>query len=1697
MQIRTSSRHRSALGRLSPARPGRRHTGHRRLRLEALEARQMLTTFQLIGSSTVVLGIAATETLFDDLPTFIAGETVPEEGELFWNRDVAFVDDDDWSMSVGEPNGVGYDDSGTDFVNFISSSLDLSDTMKRNTSTMFVRIPFNVTAAEKLAIKSLKLRLRHDAGYAIYLNGVKIAGELILPAEEGYDGTGQVHGTPEEFHDLTLLEDPDDSDAFVDAVAELKEGDNLLAIRSLNDSKKSRFTGNALIQFELIGDDEEKLIAKTVNDSFDAIEEIDIVLDVIKNDTINGGLIDRATTVINITQNPGNGTLAKNPDGTVAIDADGNITYTGEPNFIGIDTLKYTLTIGTFDPSEEATVTIKVASPNPIAENDSFRINNGKTESFNISGNDKVGPEDFALDLTSVVFTSGTPNADGTYTIGVDGNPNTDLGKVTINSDGTIDFTSENPGEGSFTYTISDTTPALGPGQDVIIVDETDPTTVFIPTDNSLGLTWTGEIGLAWTGGSEPFNDAAWMPGVLGVGYTREDNDPFDDFIGLDIESEMQQKFSSTAFIRVPFNFNAGDVSTIEALALRMRYDAGFVAYLNGEEVTRANFVGDPTKTSTAADRENDAAIIYQEFGISEHRDKLVQGENILAFYGINESPFDSDFLLQPQLVAIVTGNDQEVILVDEMDPATVFVPPRGTFDDSAWTEGTLGVGYAAAADDADDPYDQFIGLELGDTMQNNSTTIFIRVPFDFAINVTTIQAMTLRMRYDDGFVAYINGVEVTRANVVGDPTNTSTAVQNGDGAAVLYEDFDISAHVDKLVQGDNILSFYGINTNAGSSDFLLQPQLVVTAAEIVGLVSNEATVSLHVNADPKTVPDSAIVGFGLKVVIPVLDNDTDTDNSLGSGEGEVGINPSTLLIVTQPGIGTATLNTVDNIVGGTPDGTITYNSAGATLIQTVTFTYSVEDYEGGKSTETVTVFLDIQPPTGIDDIEVTARDEFVDVDVIKNVADIPGDLAINPLSVVVDSSPEHGTVVVITAFDSAGSINRIRYFPNAGYIGDDTFTYTIADIPGNRSAPATVSISVYEPAIPENDVLTIPTGGTLTFSPSDLSANDFIPTGYQVRIGTGSTLTATTQGGIITFLNGAYSYSPPAGFSGVDSVEYVLYDSATSQPLRPRRDSVSALIEIASGPIAIEGFVYVDLNQDGQHDPNEFPIVDSTITLTSRDDPSLKITTTTDADGYYRFASGENNVGALSEGAYTITQTQPSMYLDFESNPINEYTNITFSFGDNGSSRRYYDFGERTISPAFFTILTDYGAGFVASEQPLNFAAGSLVVPYDSGWNGSFVVQATYEESAGDVTIKLYDSQRTTLATAQSGDGQGELQIEWDATSDQPLVLVVSGNNPSVSVDLPNLGSFVDDTSAPGVVDVLVSSSQWTAAVLEHLKDNGLGDGGYSLWNQTQLPWSNLDQITVRFSEDVDVDSEDLSLWGLSIPDYVAAGKVSEFAYDKDSHTAVWTLSENLDVDRLQIGVDRSVSDIVGNRLMNENFHMATEVYPGSEGFREVLVHYGSTLGDARYSIMYDINGDGVVGLLDAIGARRRGISELPEGSPGPVSSPQAAASVVQNTVATPVSEELSSAGVDAAILEISRRSRRLKTAARHSHMAIYNPADHRRTDRNAAVDSVLTQSRTQTNPRISSSSSRLSYRAHRSMQRPLDDGGEMADEN
>jgi hypothetical protein len=123
--------------------------------------------------------------------------------------------------------------------------------------------------------------------------------------------------------------------------------------------------------------------------------------------------------------------------------------------------------------------------------------------------------------------------------------------------------------------------------------------------------------------------------------------------------------------------------------------------------------------------------------------------------------------------------------------------------------------------------YANLIGADVQSSLAGKNSSIYIRAPFNIS-DPAAIKSLTLRMKYDDGFVAFINGVEVARRNAPAAVSWNSAAVQAHPTAqAMVFEDISLALGNVPLISGKNVLAIQGLNVNATDADFLIDPELL------------------------------------------------------------------------------------------------------------------------------------------------------------------------------------------------------------------------------------------------------------------------------------------------------------------------------------------------------------------------------------------------------------------------------------------------------------------------------------------------------------------------------------------------------------------------------------------------------------------------------------------------------------------------------------------------------------------------------------------------------------------------------------------------------------------------------------------------------------------------------------------------------
>lgn len=201
--------------------------------------------------------------------------------------------------------------------------------------------------------------------------------------------------------------------------------------------------------------------------------------------------------------------------------------------------------------------------------------------------------------------------------------------------------------------------------------------------------------------------------------------------------------------------------------------------------------------------------------------------------------------------------------------------------------------------------------------------------------------------------------------------------------------------------------------------------------------------------------------------------------------------------------------------------------------------------------------------PVAVNDNAIVYINEVIDVDVLANDTD---DGTINPLTLEITTPPTNGMAVIVA--------NKIRYTPNADYVGNDSLQYRVRDTEWNQTSNvATVNITVKALPVAVDDNFT--TGKNISLSSGNLLTND----SGDGTITAVAEIKTTAQGGTVEiFSNGNFNYTPPVDFVGDDSFDYTIEDDNSNT---------------ATGTATIEVFntstVYVSMDVENENSTDKY----------------------------------------------------------------------------------------------------------------------------------------------------------------------------------------------------------------------------------------------------------------------------------------------------------------------------------------------------------------------------------------------------------------------------------------------------------------------------------------------------------------------------
>ena len=330
------------------------------------------------------------------------------------------------------------------------------------------------------------------------------------------------------------------------------------------------------------------------------------------------------------------------------------------------------------------------------------------------------------------------------------------------------------------------------------------------------------QLGTSWT--ASGFNDAAWSAGTYGVGY--EATGGAQSLISTTVDIGAVSVYTRTTF-------EIANVAAVTNLFVGADYDDGYAVWINGVEVYRTpglppgplEYDADPPshESSNGTTPNYGAEIDISAMGIPA----LVNGTNVLAIGVWNQiptSPPSPDLVLVPKLSMNRTST--MTYRANSSNPGVDATWFTESFNDSSWSRGTYGVGYEIQPPGA-------LAL-LRTLVPSNTHSVYTRARFNVA-NPALLDSVTLGVDFDDGFVAWINGVEILRSSTMpaGAPVwSTAAALHESTNGEDVVPPWDVTPQAKAAMHaGTNILAIAVWNGEQASSDLVLLPTLTLAGA--------------------------------------------------------------------------------------------------------------------------------------------------------------------------------------------------------------------------------------------------------------------------------------------------------------------------------------------------------------------------------------------------------------------------------------------------------------------------------------------------------------------------------------------------------------------------------------------------------------------------------------------------------------------------------------------------------------------------------------------------------------------------------------------------------------------------------------------------------------------------------------------------
>jgi hypothetical protein len=397
----------------------------------------------------------------------------------------------------------------------------------------------------------------------------------------------------------------------------------------------------------------------------------------------------------------------------------------------------------------------------------------------------------------------------------------------------------------------------------------------------------------------------------------------------------------------------------------------------------------------------------------------------------------------------------------------------------------------------------------------------------------------------------------------------------------------------------------------ASSTGFVITTSDRYTAWEGLPVADTIALSFVVTNRNPIAVADTYTIrpNQTLDVAAPgLLGNDSDPDGDA--------LSVSVLNVTGLKGL-------ITPYADGHFNFTPTTNFAGTT-----SFTYTISDGVGGRSTATATINVVNSVPVAGNDHYAVHAGRTLDISA-------PGLLANDR-----DADSDALSVSVVNVSGLRGTLTpyadgHFSFTPTAGFVGTTSFSYTISDgFGGNSTATVAIDVTNRNP-IAKADTYTTRPNQTLNVAAPGLLGNDSDPDGDALNV---SVLNVTGLKGLITpYADGHFNFTPTTNFAGTTSFTYTISDGVGGRSTATATINVVNSVPVAGNDhYAVHAGRTLDISAPGLL-ANDRDADSDALSVAVVNVSGLRGTLTPYADGHFSFTPTAGFVGTTSF-SYTIS---------------------------------------------------------------------------------------------------------------------------------------------------------------------------------------------------------------------------------------------------------------------------------------------------------------------------------------------------------------------------------------------------------------------------------------------------------------------------